>query len=82
MMTPNDQIQPVPLSGLAAHRTDLVALVFGLMFLALGIGVHGTELRWFRADAPTVAGIAVIAVGVIGAVAVGLSAFAPNGYPE
>ncbi len=47
------------------HRTDLVALFFGLAFLAVGAGfiVHETTGRTF--DASWVAAIALVSIGCI-----------------
>jgi hypothetical protein len=52
------------------HRTDLVALVFGLAFLAIGMISLGHQLDWFGGDDADYGGIMLAVIGAIGVLAV------------
>jgi hypothetical protein len=59
--------RPGPLSP---HRTDLVAFVFGLAFLAIGLISLGNQLDWFGGDDGNFGGITLAVIGSIGVLAV------------
>ena len=64
---PPTHARPGPLSP---HRTDLVALVFGLGFLAIGVIALSHQLDWFSTGDRDVGGIALAVIGAIGVLAV------------
>ncbi len=59
--------RPGPLSS---HRTDLVAFVFGLGFLAIGLISLGNQLDWFGGDDTDFGGVVLAVIGGIGVLAV------------
>ncbi len=59
--------RPGPVSP---HRTDLVAFVFGLAFLAIGLISLGNQLDWFGGDDGDFGGITPAVIGAIGVLAV------------
>ncbi len=65
-------------SPLAPHRTDPVALVFGLIFLFAGLLGIGFGLDWIHDDHGAWVGLALAGAGVVGLVVIVVDRLRPK----
>jgi hypothetical protein len=57
-------------SPLTRHRTDVIALVFGLTFLIAGVLGIGFGMDWIRDDHGVWVGLGLAAAGLLGLVVI------------
>jgi len=71
--------RPTPL---APHRLDLLALLFGLGFIAIGIGAIADGLDWVSITGRAWGGAMLITVGVVSVVALAAQVLRATGERE
>ena len=64
MTSPNPSPAARP-SPLASHPIDLVALFFGIGFVAVGGAVIADQLGWFSVSARSWTGVVLVTIGAV-----------------
>lgn len=67
---------------LEPHRLDVAALLFGLMFLAIGSGAVADELGWLSITGRAWGGALLVTIGVASVVSLVARLIRSSGEPE